>query len=46
MKKKAPTPAKYDDAKNPLYFGLDYWLNSPLSITRFWGCCTYNGGLG
>jgi hypothetical protein len=33
----------YDNAKNPLYFSSEYWLNSPLSITRYWGACTYNG---
>jgi hypothetical protein len=33
----------YDPDKNPPFFPVEMWLNSPLSVTRFFGACTYNG---
>lgn len=41
--KKQPAPRVYDDSRQPRVILRDVWLNSPLSITRFWGRCTYNG---
>jgi hypothetical protein len=43
MKKPATQPPGYDDERQPRYFRKEAWLNSPLSIARFWGSCTYNG---
>ena len=43
MKASKIKPAAYDDARQPAYFPRLQWLNSPLSIARHWGCCTYNG---
>jgi hypothetical protein len=33
----------YDPDKNPPFIPVEHWLNSPMSIARFYGACTYNG---
>ena len=42
-KKKQKTPVVYDETKTPPYFKRDYWLNSHLSIVRYYGACNFNG---
>lgn len=36
-------PVVYDNERNPPFWPLLQWLHSPLSLTRFYGACCYNG---